>query len=38
MNVQKKLTEGLSSVSIADVAKTLFTRHGDGPFKLRESV
>ncbi len=34
MSVQKKLTEGLSSVSVAQVAKTLFTRHGDGHFKF----
>jgi len=35
MAVQKKLTESLSSVSIAEVAKTLFTRLGGGKFKLR---
>ena len=34
MAVQKKLTDSLSSVSVAEVAKTLFTRHGDGHFKL----
>ena len=36
MAVQKKLTESLSSVSVADVAKPLFKRYGDGQFKLRE--
>ncbi|MGH8003214.1 MAG: RrF2 family transcriptional regulator [Limisphaerales bacterium] len=30
MAVQKKLTKSLTSVNIADVAKTLFTRHGKG--------
>lgn len=38
MAIQKKLTESLSSVSIIQVARTLFTRHGDGQFKLAEHV
>src|SRR3990172_2548771 len=38
MAVQKKLTQNLSSASITDLAKTLFTRHGDGPVKLAERV
>jgi len=36
MAVQKKLTDSLSSVTVAKVAKTLFSRHGDGKFKLAE--
>lgn len=38
MAVQKKLTNNLSSTSVADVAKTLFTRHGDGKFNLAEGL
>jgi Rrf2 family protein len=36
MAVQKRLTETLSGTSIAEVAKTLFKRYGDGHFKLME--
>ncbi len=36
MAVQKKLSASLSSIRVAEVAKTLFTRHGDGYFKLTE--
>ncbi|MCI0405333.1 MAG: Rrf2 family transcriptional regulator [candidate division Zixibacteria bacterium] len=34
MAVQKKLTETLSGTTIADVAKTLYRRHGKGPANL----
>jgi nucleotide-binding universal stress UspA family protein len=36
--VQEKLSESFSSVSVAKMAKTLFTRHGDGKFKLAERL
>lgn len=36
MSVQKKLTTSLAAVSVHDVAKTLFTRHSSGHFRLVE--
>jgi len=36
MNIQKQLAESLSSVSVSEVAKILFTRLGSGKFKLAE--
>jgi Rrf2 family protein len=38
MAVQKKMTESLSSVSVSEVARTLFTRRGNGNYKLAEPV
>ncbi len=35
MNIQELLTKNLSSVSVADLAKTLHKRHGAGPSRNR---